>query len=246
VRSAKEEAQVKTYIDLPHEGLHFMQAVVGSTAYGLAHEGSDVDRLGVYVAANEYVLGLDGPSAVAHTHVEHDPDATIHEVGKFISLALKCNPTILELLFATQEIPSTAANLLVNNRRIFLSTKRVVDAYGGYATQQAKRLMDRHAAGKEGFNADLKKRTAKHGRHCYRLLIMGQHLLRSGQLKLDVSSQRDRIFKVGELAVSDPNAFYELFETERARLDSISSALPDENDRERANDMLLEIRRTLG
>lgn len=232
--------------DLPHDGLQIMQAIVGSTAYGLANEDSDIDRLGVYVASNAHVLGLDGASVTSHSHVEHDPDITLHEVGKYIGLALKCNPTILELLYAKQEITSPAAKLLVDNRRIFLCRKRVIDAYGGYATQQAKRLMERHAAGKEGFNADLKKRTAKHGRHCYRLLLMGQQLLRSGALQLNVAHHRTKIFEVGELAVNDPEAFNTVFETERARLDDIKTHLPDENNRERANELLLEIRKTLG
>ncbi|MFD7300744.1 DNA polymerase beta superfamily protein, partial [Streptomyces pharetrae] len=35
-----------------------LSGVVGSTAYGLAHEDSDVDRLGVFAAPTESLHGL--------------------------------------------------------------------------------------------------------------------------------------------------------------------------------------------
>jgi uncharacterized protein len=234
------------HFGFPDDGIPIMQAIVGSTAYGLAHDHSDIDRLGVYVAANKYVLGLDGPSVVTRSQVYTDPDTTFHEVGKYFSLALKCNPTILELLFAEQEIEGPGASSLSVNRRLFLSSRRIIDAYGGYATQQAKRLMERHKVGKEGFNSDLRNRTAKHGRHCYRLLIMGAELLRTGSLTLDVSRRREEIFEVGDMAVKDPDGFYEVFRKHLAALEGTSTKLPEENDRCEANRILLDLRKSYG
>lgn len=227
----------------PHDGRVILSAVVGSTAYGLAHEGSDEDRLGVYVAGNDHVLGLDGHKVVSNSHVTTNPDRALHEVGKFVSLALKCNPTILELLWADHETRTPEGQLLVDTRQAFLAAPLVRAAYGGYAMQQAKRLLGRHADGKEGFNSDLRKRTEKHGRHCYRLLLMGQELLATGSLTLDVSASRDRIFEVGRLAAADPAAFEVVFDTEIAAMDTISSVLPDTNDRDAANRALLRIRK---
>ena len=231
---------------LPHDGTLLLSATVGSTAYGLAGPDSDVDTLGVYRAATDIVLGVDGPAAVKHSHVTTSPDITVHEVGKYVSLALKANPTVLELLWACDapnSVRTTAGNLLIDHRRAFLSAPAIRSAYGGYATQQARRLLNRHREGRDGFNSDLRLRTAKHGRHCYRLLLMGRELIATGNLALDVSVHRDLIFQVGDLAVTDPERFSAVFDTQRSLLDAEPSCLPDQPLRDVANNVLVRIRK---
>lgn len=72
-----------------------------------------------------------------------------------------------ELLYlAEYEFVDPRMQSLVDNRHRLLGAHRVRKAYIGYAVAQAKRLQNREAAGKSGFNSDLAKRTAKHGRHC--------------------------------------------------------------------------------
>jgi predicted nucleotidyltransferase len=220
-----------------------LSGVVGSTAYGLAHQGSDIDRLGVFVAPTVEVLGLDGPARTSQSYVSHDPDVTLHELGKYASLALKANPTVLELLFlpSFETVTPTGAKL-VESRHAFLSTNAVRAAYGGYATAQAHRLERRAAEGREGFSSDTAKRTAKHARHCFRLLHSGASLLSSGELVLDVSDIRDEIFEVGELAVADPPGFRRLFDDRLAALDAVDSILPDEPDRTLVDDLVVTAR----
>lgn len=228
-----------------------LEGVVGSTAYGLTRPGSDVDRLGVHVAPLDAVLGLDGPTVVSGkkaTRVEHHPDRTRHELAKFLTLALACNPTIMELLWLPRwETQSYEGELLVGLRHDVLSARRVRDAYGGYAVQQARRLVRRTAEGKAGFAADLGPRTAKHGRHCARLLLAGRILLETGELVVDVSPWRDHLFGMGELAEADPERFLLEFEGELAFLDQAAahSVLPDHPDRARVDRVLVTIRREL-
>lgn len=227
------------------EGSQIVKAVtVGSTAYGLANSTSDVDTLGVYVAPMNLLLGLDGAKHADNSVVTNDPDCTLHEVGKYMRLALKCNPTILELVFAD----------MVQERRLYLSMpldlagdaaiheKGVRASYGGYAKQQAERLVRRNAEGRKGFDPDLAKRTAKHGRHCFRLMIQAEELLTTGRITLDVSQHRDEIYSMGELAESDPQAFYEAFEKRDDHLNNLDSVLPVEPDRDTVNHHLLTIR----
>lgn len=77
-----------------------LEGIVGSTAYGLANPNkSDVDYLGIYLAPRRDVLGLNGGTTVEKSYVTQNPDRTLHEIGKFCRLALKCNPTIIDLLF---------------------------------------------------------------------------------------------------------------------------------------------------
>lgn len=216
---------------------------MGSTAYGLARPGSDVDQLGVFIAPTEAVLGLSGRSVVDSSHVTHEPDLTLHEVGKYLRLAVKGNPTVLELLFAPEYVVCTEpGRALVGLRSAVLSTPAVRNAYGGYARQQAERLQRRHAGGQEGFSSDVRGRTEKHGRHCMRLMLMGEELLATGELTLDVSGHREELFAAGELAGSDPVAFAALFAERDERLQQVSSVLPDHPDLEAVNATLVEIR----
>ncbi|MFE5331487.1 MULTISPECIES: DNA polymerase beta superfamily protein [unclassified Embleya] len=220
-----------------------LMGVVGSTAYGLATETSDEDLLGVFLADSREVLGLDGAAAAGRSRVTTKPDVTMHELGKYCSLALKCNPTVTELLWLPEyRVETEAGRRLRALRGKFLSTEYVRSAYGGYALQQAKRLLGRHEAGKDGFSADTARRTAKHGRHCLRLLIQAQRLLATGELILDVGAQREDLFAAGRLAVEDPPAFAARFEHEKAGLDAVASVLPDRPDRAAINTLVVELR----
>ncbi|WP_424640141.1 nucleotidyltransferase domain-containing protein [Embleya sp. AB8] len=220
-----------------------LMGVVGSTAYGLATAESDEDLLGVYLADTREVLGLDGATVTSGSRVTTQPDVTMHELGKYCSLALKCNPTVTELLWLPEyRVETEAGRRLRALRGSFLSTEYVRSAYGGYALQQAKRLLGRHEAGKEGFSADTAKRTAKHGRHCLRLLLQAQQLLRTGELTLDVSAHRDDLFATGRLAAEHPEAFAARFEQEKATLDALDSVLPDHPDRAAVDGLVVALR----
>jgi hypothetical protein len=228
-------------------GTLILEGIVGSTAYGLAHAGSDLDRLGIFVAPTAAVLGLDGRKVVDHTQVTKNPDSARHELGKFLGLALQCNPTVMELLWlADWETNTPAGQQVIGLRHAVLSARRTSDAFGGYAIQQARRLVRRTADGKAGFAADLGPRTAKHGRHCARLLLSGRMLLETGELVVDVSPWRDHLFGMGELAETDPEGFLAAFESEVALLNQAAarSALPERPDRERVNEVLVAIRRS--
>lgn len=229
-----------------------IQGIVGSTAYGLNHADSDIDQLGVYVAPMNVVLGLkatqaledpEGPQPVDDTLVQHEPDLTLHEVGKYVSLALSANPTILELLWLpSYPVLHPLGLWLVHNRQIFLSERTVKGRYGGYAKQQAERLLRRHEDGKDGFSSDVKQRTAKHGRHCMRLLLQGAQLLRTGTMTVNVSEHRDDLFAAGVRAAENPQAFHEEAMDRIYEFDQIESVLPAQPDRDRADVLLQEIR----
>lgn len=202
-----------------------LKGVVGSHAYGLNHAGSDIDTLGVFAASPRDFWRLRAPR---QTFVQNEPDITMHEIGKFISLALKCNPTVLELLWLDEYVEQDSwGQRLVDIRRCFLSEPFVRGAFGGYAVQQARRLERRNAEGKEGFASDVKQRTAKHARHCFRLLRQGAELLASGDMTLKVSDP-ERLFELGEQSVPEIVA---AFEDEYARFHSIISVLPQEPSR---------------
>lgn len=159
-----------------------LTGVVGSTAYGLAHAGSDRDRLGVfaYRSAELWKVG----QTLQDTFASHDPDITRHELAKFVRLALAGNPTVSELLWLDGYDDATDWGLrLIDIRTAFLSRDRIRDAYLGYAQAQFRKL----AAHGDSFSSDTRARTAKHARHLFRLLEQGAALYRTGHLPIRVA-----------------------------------------------------------
>jgi uncharacterized protein len=151
----------------------------------------DIDYMGVFVMPPEYYLGLDG------YHRRYDVtesfigpiDRVNYEVRKFVYLLSQCNPNVLSLLYNRPEhydVIHPAGRLLIEQRLIFLSRRRVFEAFGGYAQNQLKRMTHIKFEGYMG--AKRKKLVERYGydcknaSHCIRLLKMGAELLVSGVL----------------------------------------------------------------
>jgi predicted nucleotidyltransferase len=215
--------------------------VTGSTAYGLAMEHSDIDRQGIFVAPTREVLSLKW-NGHKETVVTHDPDMTMHEVGKFCRLALQCNPTVSEVLWLSEyEVCEPEAQLLISIREAFLSKRRVFDAYMGYAAQQAHKLQNREDDGLVGFGPKTKNRRPKHARHLRRLTEQCEGLLRTGELTIKVAD-RDALF---EFVQQSTEYIVDWFENRRAELVGLmeDSPLTESPDLDRVDHMLHVIRR---
>ena len=216
-----------------------LSGVVGSTAYGLAREGSDVDRLGMFAAPTEQLHGLHGPK---ESYVTTFPDRTLHEAAKWSRLALRGNPTVLELVWLPDELYEVRTPLgdeLIGIRGSLLCAKRVRDAYLGYATQQFKRLTDR-ADG--SFSADTRKRTAKHARHLRRLCHQGLELYTTGRLNIRVEDP-ESYHRFGEQVAADASAALPLLREFEEAFDTTRSVLPDEPDEAPVEAWLRRVRR---
>ena len=219
-----------------------LSGIVGSTAYGLATDDSDVDRLGVFAARTERLLGLH---PVQQSVVSSKPDATYHEAGKFAALALKVNPTITELMWLPDELYETRTgqgSALIAIRRSFLSRKAVRNAYLGYATQQFRRLENR---GDGSFSADTRKRTAKHARHLYRLHAQGIMLWQTGHLTVRLPHGDAVLCRAfGEdVAAGDLEAGRRVIAWAEHIFDTSQTPLPERPDESAAEAWLQEVRR---
>jgi predicted nucleotidyltransferase len=207
--------------------------VVGSRAYGLANPDSDTDRRGVYAAPAPMFWRLDKPP----THVDGPrPEQFSWELERCCVLALQGNPTVLEALWSPLvERTTEAGRGLLGLRPAFLS-KRLVMTYGGYATDQMNRL------------ARARRRTGevrwKQAMHMLRLLIAGEHVLRTGEVLVDVAEHRDRLLSVrrGELGFTEVLAWATHLE-ERLRAAGEATSLPDEPDRAAVDAFLVRTRR---
>ncbi len=206
--------------------------IVGSTAYGLSHEGSDVDRRGFYLPPASLHWGLAG----VPEQLETDREECYWEIEKFVRLGLKANPNILECLYSPLvETCTPLAAELIEMRHIFLS-RHIHRTYNSYVLSQFKKL-----------EQDLRNEHAlrwKHVMHLIRLLLSGVAILRDGSVPVRVDEHRERL-----LAVRRGDVPWEEVEEWRLRLhrelDQIlaTTQLPEHPDYERANDFLVRARR---
>ncbi|MGW5616066.1 nucleotidyltransferase domain-containing protein [Streptomyces sp. NPDC003877] len=212
--------------------------IVGSTAYGLAHEGSDIDRLGLFAAPTVQLHGLRRPK---ESHVGTAPDRTLHEAAKWCRLALGGNPTAMELVWLPDELYEVRTPLgdeLIGIRTAFPSARRVRDAYLGYATQQFRRL---EARGDGSFSADTRRRTAKHARHLKRLCRQGLELYTTGRLTIRVEDPEE-YHAFGERVAADPSAAQPLLRQYEDAFGTSPTVLPGEPDEAPVEAWLLRVR----
>jgi hypothetical protein len=201
-------------------GTVLLSGIVGSTAYGLAGPGSDVDRIGMYAAPTLSLLGLH---TARDSHVTTAPDMTFHEAAKLARLALGGNPTASELLWLPDdlyELRTPLGDEAIGLRTAFLSAPRVHDAYLGYASQQFRKLLSRDPAWTH-------RKIAKHARHLMRLVDQGFELYTTGRLRIRLDDPQ-RYVDFGEQVAANPQSAVPFMADAERRFDTARTVLPDE------------------
>ena len=199
--------------------------VVGSHLYQMAGPDSDLDVRGMYRATERDLFSLGGPQEV----VNGDGDTQIFELGKFISLLVKSNPTVLELLWLPSYLAlSHVGGTLVENRDLFM-TQKIRTVYLGFAKGQAKEFE--------------KKRTAKSARHAIRVIQQGVDALRTGVLN-PIPTNPSALISIGEYAERNPDDFLNhILPVNVGMLESVESHLPDGPDLDAVNGLLYGLRK---
>lgn len=210
------------------------RCIVGSRAYGLESDGSDVDLRGVYLPPARLHWSLYGvPEQLENPAAEE----CYWELQKFLVLALKANPNILECLYTPLVLHAAPIVRELLEERHRLLSRMVYQTFNGYVLSQFKRL-----------EADVRATGAprwKHAMHLVRLLVSGIVAVREGHLPVRVEAHRDRLLaiKAGEAAWEEVNAWRLALHRE---FDAAYAAtrLPERPDYAWANDYLVRARRS--
>jgi predicted nucleotidyltransferase len=211
------------------------RCVVGSRAFGLDTESSDVDRRGIYLPSADLQWSLFG---VPEQLENEEAQETYWELGKFLRLALKANPGILECLYTPViEEATELVRELLSIRHIFLS-KLVYQTYNGYVLSQFKKL-----------EQDLRARGAikwKHAMHLIRLLLSGITIMREHVVPVRVEEHREQLLRIrrGELTWEEVDGWRLDLHHEFDEAFS-ATTLPERPDFDRANAFLLKARRSM-
>jgi predicted nucleotidyltransferase len=211
------------------------RCIVGSRAYGLDHDSSDIDMRGIYLPPADIQWSLQG----APEQLEQgETDECYWELQKFIGLALKANPNILECLYTPLvEYASPIAHQLLAERSIFLS-HLIYQTYNGYVLSQFKKLeQDVRTTGSLKW---------KHAMHLIRLLLSGITVFREGFVPVRVETHRDQLLAIrhGKLPWEEVNVWRLSLHKEFEAAFS-ATRLPERPDYERANTLLIAARRSM-
>lgn len=230
-------AAARADLDTRVEGHLGLFAVVGSRAYGTHRPDSDVDLRGFYVAPARRLLGLRPPQ---EQYEMAEPDVVVFEVGKFVNLAAKANPVVLEAVFAPEVAHASPAGQLLRERGQVLLSRQVAVTYGGYARSQLGRVRD----GKVD-TGELGRRRVKHLLHCFRLLEQCRALLTDGTLDVRVTDP-EALRALATEAAADLELAERVFTDRLAAMDAAvdTSPLPEQVDAAAVDALLLDVRRT--
>src|SRR5206468_127118 len=174
------------------------RCIVGSRSYGLESDESDTDRRGIYLAPADLQWSLFG---APEQFEDNAAQSCYWELQKFLVMALKANPNILECLYSplVEKITPLGEELLSLRER-FLS-QMIFQTFNGYAMSQFKKIeQDIRNHGEVRW---------KHAMHLLRLLLTGAATLRDGHVPVRVDVHRDRLLAVkrGELAWGEADAW---------------------------------------
>lgn len=207
--------------------------VIGSRAYGLDGEESDIDRRGIYLPPAEMHWSLYG----VPEQLENDATQEAYwELQKFLVLALKANPNVLECLFTPiVETVTPLGQELLDMRDCFVS-RLVYQTYNGYVMSQFKKMQ-----------TDIRNQGQvrwKHVMHLIRLLISGITVLREGFVPVQVGAHRPALLsiKAGQMRWEEVEAWRCALHVDFDRAFEQTS-LPEKPNYERVNQFLMKARR---
>lgn len=209
------------------------RCVIGSRAYGLEDDQSDTDRRGFYLPPAELHWSLYG---VPEQLENEETQEAYWEIQKFIVLALKANPNVLECLYSPiVELATPLAEELLAMREAFLS-RLVFQTYSGYVASQFKKMQ-----------TDIRNQGTvkwKHVMHLIRLLISGIDVLCEGKVTVEVGEAREQLLAIkrGEVAFAEADSWRKSLQVDFERAFQ-KTALPERPDYERANEFLIRARR---
>ena len=232
-----------------------LECTVGSTLHGTnVQDGlEDLDLMGVYIEPPDEKIGFNVKDVnVWRTKPEGvrsevgDTDYAGYGLGKYLDLALRCNPTILLPLFAPSYMLRVCTQEGHQLRALAPSivSRLAAPAFMGYMRRQQERLVGTRGQ----MNVTRPELVEKYGYdtkyagHIVRLALQGIQLLTTGELKLPMPiEQRDWVIRVrtGQFKFEEFLRMADALE-EDLKLAAEKSTLPSEPDRQKVENWMIK------
>src|SRR6476659_4118107 len=197
------------------------ETIMGSVAYGVSSDTSDVDVYGWAIPPKDdlfphlrgEVPGFGTPrprfEQYEEHHIQHREDLaghgrmydlTIYGIVKFFNLAMENNPNVIDSLFTPVNcvLHSTrVGNLVRENRRRFLH-RGAWPKFKGYAYSQLHKIAIKQPTGKRAELVEKHGYDTKFAYHVVRLLGEVEQILLEGDIDLQRDNERLKAIRRGE------------------------------------------------
>jgi len=229
------------------------ETIMGSVAYGVSSDTSDLDIYGWAIPPKEEIFphlrgeipGFGKTSKRFEQYQEHhveDRDAlaghgrsydlTIFGIVKFFTLAMENNPNVIDTLFTPRTCVlycTKVGNLVRENRRLFLH-KGAWPKFKGYAYSQLHKLAIKQPSGKRAELISEHGFDTKFGYHIVRLIGEVEQILMEGDIDLQRNNETLKAIRRGEWTEERLRHWFADKEShlERIYAESTLRAVPDE------------------
>ena len=237
------------------------EVIMGSVAYGVSDDTSDMDIYGYCIPPRDYVFphlrgeipGFTPPGPSFDQYQQHhivDKDAlggkgreydfTIYSIVKYFRLCMENNPNMIDSLFVPRRciLYSTQIGEMVREKRHLFLHKGVWHKFKGYAYGQMHKMRTKHPEGGrksmvEKFGYDI-----KFAYHVVRLLNEAEQILLEKDLDLERNREQLKSIRRGEWT---PDQIEQYFENKERHLESIynNSDLRQSPDMDSLKELLL-------
>lgn len=231
----------------------------GSIAHGLTIKPEDDELFGIddkdtftiYCYPYEYYYSLESyyHRGEVTEKKEGELDDVSYELRKTFHLLSGCNPNVMTYLWNKPEhyfSVSEGGKLLIEKRNIFLAKRRIRDAYSGYAHGQLSKLQS--GAFKGYMGAKRRKIVEEYGYDTknamtlMRLMRNARELLLGGEMKVFRDDDKDFLLDIKKGKYTLPQI--QKFADDEFRMTEEAYAisdLPEENNKFRINELLVDI-----
>jgi len=219
-----------------------LEVIMGSIAYGVANDSSDMDVYGFAIPSRDYVFphlrgeiegfSTRGPrfEQFQQHHIKDHPkeyDLCIYNITKYFRLCMESNPNMVDSLFVPRRcvLYSTSVGELVReNRHLFLS-KAAWPKFKGYAYAQLHKMRTKKPEGSRVATIEKYGYDVKFAYHVVRLLGEVEQILATGELNLEANREQLKAIRRGEWSMEK---IVEFFEQKEKDLESVykESKLP--------------------
>ena len=231
VQRARERGLISDAPGFVASGLQY-EVMMGSVAYGVSNDDSDVDVYGYCIPPRNHVfphlrgeiVDFDPPAERFQQYQRHhvhdaeaaagkgrDYDFTIFSIVKFFRQCLDCNPNLIDCLFAPRRcvLFTTGVGELVRERRKVFLHKGAWHRFKGYAYSQMHKLRIKEPQGKRKAMVEEHGYDVKFGYHIVRLLNEVEQILVEGDIDLERNREQLKSIRRGEWNLDQLERYFE-------------------------------------
>lgn len=231
---------------------------MGSIAYGVSNDSSDVDVYGFCIPPKDVVFphlagvipGFGKQSKKFDQYQQHhvkDPgsskeyDLSIYNIVRYFQLCMENNPNMIDSLFTPRRcvLHTTAVGEMVRSKRRMFLHKGCWPKYKGYAYSQLNKMQGQKREGKRKELFDKFGFDVKFAYHVVRLLYEAEMIMAECDLDLERHREHLKAIRRGDISEEDIRAWASEKESTLERLYE-SSKLPWGPDEDVIKGLLLD------